>query len=234
MTKSTMTEQDSLLLGYDANCMKCSSIASRLQTEFGDKISLLPLRSRRMTHLREELLGRDARWAPTLVKISGGQGKAYVGWQIGPPLSKELGPKGTLRVLSILGGEQLDSSNRGRSSNTSRNTKMPRQLFLKGGAMVAGLALLAGRAKPSLADPGTPAKQDGTGISSSTVLSGDELMAEVRLHLESTDLANVASSDSFGRAARGLTALVDMPNSTFVQATEETSGVEPPEDVAEV
>lgn len=229
-----MTEQNALYLGYDANCMKCSSIASRLEAEFGDRISLLPLKSREMTLWREELLGRDAKWAPTLVRISGGQRKAYAGWHMGPPMSKELGPKGTLRVLSILGGDQLDSSRSGTNRNTNRSTKIPRELFLKGGAVVAGLALVAGRAKPALANPGTPPKPTSTGVSSSTELSGDELMAEVRLHLESTDLANVASSEFISSSASGITTLKDIPNSTFVQATDKTSVVEPSKDVAEV
>lgn len=66
-----------LYLGYDAGCLKCSTIATRIEDEVGDQLTLIPLASPQMRGWREELLGEDARWAPTLVRVSGEQERAY-------------------------------------------------------------------------------------------------------------------------------------------------------------
>lgn len=105
MSKDGKSSQ--LYLGYYVGCLKCSTIATRIEDEVGDQLTLIPLASPQVREWREELLGEDARSAPTLVRTSGDQERAYRGWQIGPPLASALGPMKSLKVLSTLGSGQL-------------------------------------------------------------------------------------------------------------------------------
>lgn len=229
---SAIKESAGLYLGYDASCLKCSTIANRIEGEVDSQLTLLPLSSPLMRRWREELLGEEARWAPTLVRISGEKRTAYIGWQMGPQLASALGAKRSFRVLSALGGEQLaESSNQQRAPLRSISRKM----FLRSSAALAGMVALMGVSKSAIADPGAPdASNESVTVDDISTLSESEMVEELQLHLASSDISNVVSSSSLGARASQATALTEIPSNSFVRATGNTGEAAPDEDVSEV
>lgn len=218
-----------LYLGYDANCSKCSTIATRVESEVGDELSLLPLSSLPMRRWREKLLEEDARWMPTLVRISGDQENAYLGWQIGPPLAAALGAKKSLKVLSALGSDQLTESRQGEGA---LQAPISRKMFFRASAVVVGMAALMGRTRPSFAATGAP--DEDVGVDNIETLANSEMLQELKAHLATSDASNVVSTTSFGGRARQAAALTEIPSDAFVQASDRTGDSAPDSDVSEV
>ncbi|WP_146113993.1 MULTISPECIES: hypothetical protein [unclassified Arthrobacter] len=227
--KTNKAKTFELYLGYDANCSKCSMIATRIEDEVGGELSLIPLSSPRMRQWRKDLLGEDAKWAPTLVRVSEDRENAYVGWQIGPPLAAALGGKRSLKVLSTLGSDQLaESSPNGGPLKTSLN----RRAFLWGSAVVAGMTVLMGRTNPATAVSGD-LNQDMT-VERVRVLHGSDMYDELRAHLSAPDASNVISSDSLGERAKKAATLMEVPSDTFREVSESTGEHAPDGNVSEV
>lgn len=65
-----------LVLGFDAGCATCSSLAKSVEGRIGDRLEIRSLNDPQMDHWRKESLGKDAPWAPTLVEVNGGSVKA--------------------------------------------------------------------------------------------------------------------------------------------------------------
>ena len=222
-------KSDKLYLGYDAGCLKCSTIATRIESEVGDRLALIPLASPQMRQWREELLGTDARWAPTLVRVSGGQKRAYVGWQIGSPLASALGAKKSLKILSTLGSDQLtELPTRGGAMQVSLN----RRAVLWGSAVIAGMAVLMGRSKSAFAVAGSESGR--LVVDEVKVLHSSKMMSELRTHLSSKDVANVVSGSSLGRHALAASSLTAIPSEAFTEASQATGERAPDEDISEV
>lgn len=129
-----------VFLGFDASCSYCSSMAESLAREVGDLVTVLPLADERMRRWRNQVWGDDAPWAPTLVRVSDEQPKAWTGWKIAPVLTKEVGPQKALTVLSTLGAEELN-----RTASPDRSSKIiTRRASLRAGLAVTAGALLVG------------------------------------------------------------------------------------------
>lgn len=129
-----------LVLGFDAGCMTCSELARKIEEEVGDKLEVRSLYDPQMVHWREQALGEDASWAPTLVKVEGGKVKAWTGLRMGAVLSGRLGPAGTWRVMQVL-GEMKSVSKTG----ARHGAGLSRGQFLKGmGGAAAAVSILAG------------------------------------------------------------------------------------------
>ena len=92
-----------LVLGFDAGCMTCSELARRIEERVGNKIEVLSLNDPFMARWREQALGKDAPWVPTLVEVEGDAIRAWTGVRMGARLSHALGPLATWRVMQVLG-----------------------------------------------------------------------------------------------------------------------------------
>lgn len=93
-----------LVLGFDAGCGTCSDLAGRVQERVGDKLSVENLNDPKLMSWREEALGQDAKWAPTLFEVDGEKvERAWTGWKMGWALSRKLGPATTWQVMQALG-----------------------------------------------------------------------------------------------------------------------------------
>ena len=93
-----------LVLGFDAGCGTCSDLAGRVQKRVGDKLSVENLNDPKLLSWREEALGKDAKWAPTLFEVDGEKVvRAWAGWKMGWALSRKLGPAITWQVMQALG-----------------------------------------------------------------------------------------------------------------------------------
>jgi hypothetical protein len=87
------------ILAYDDECMSCVDISERVRRLAGDRVAVLPLSSDRVTLLREQALGVDAPWLPTLVKVDGNSVRAWTGFGLSARLSLVLGLRRSLAVV---------------------------------------------------------------------------------------------------------------------------------------
>lgn len=128
-----------LVLGFDAGCMTCSELARKIEEEVGDKLEVRSLHDQQIVHWREQALGENAPWAPTLVKVESGEVKAWTGLKMALALSRRLGPVGTWRVMQVLG--EIKSSPK---SATASSIELSRGKFIKGlGGAVLGVGVLS-------------------------------------------------------------------------------------------
>lgn len=130
-----------LVLGFDAGCMTCSDLARRIEEQVGDKMEVRPLDHPQVAHWREQALGENATWVPTLVEVKGNEVKAWTGLKMALILSQKLGPVGSWRVMQLVG--EIKSAPQQDSISAAG---ISRGQFLKKGAAgaVGGTALAFG------------------------------------------------------------------------------------------
>ena len=179
-----------LVLGFDAGCMTCSELAKRIEERVEDKIEVLSLNDPRMKHWREQALGEDPPWAPTLVEIEGDVVNAWTGIRMGARLSRALGPLATWRVMQVLGEAnadlQLTDSVAARAASG-----LTRGQFLKGvGGATVAMSLLSGTGRYS-SEAEAEAGQGVARTRKYTELHGDELVSVARVTARRSDVANV-------------------------------------------
>ncbi|BBL80425.1 hypothetical protein RxyAA322_22790 [Rubrobacter xylanophilus] len=92
-----------LVLGYDGGCGACSALAQRIEEAVGERLEVRSLHDPQVEHWREQALGKDAPWAPTLIEVSGDKARAWTGVWMGAALARRLGPTATWRVMQALG-----------------------------------------------------------------------------------------------------------------------------------
>lgn len=102
-TRNGSTNVGRLVLGYDAGCSACTDLANRVAQRVGDKLDVRNLRDPELQGWREQALGEDAKWAPTLFRVDEGSVEAWTGWRMGWALSRAMGPAATWRVMQALG-----------------------------------------------------------------------------------------------------------------------------------
>ena len=137
---NTQASGHRLVLGFDAGCMTCSGLARSIEETVGDRLEVRSLNDPMMEHWREQALGKDAPWAPTLVEVREGSVQAWTGTRMGARLARKLGPAATWRVAKILG-----ETKRERGLEDSPYSGLSRSQFLKGvGGAVIGMSVLSG------------------------------------------------------------------------------------------
>ncbi|QYJ16271.1 hypothetical protein Rxycam_02104 [Rubrobacter xylanophilus DSM 9941] len=137
-----------LVLGYDGGCGACSALVQRIEEAVGDKLEVRSLHEPQVEHWREQALGSDAPWAPTLIEVSGDKARAWTGVWMGPALARRLGPAATWRVMQALGEAGTPSTG---VASMEESGGISRGQFLKGltGGLVALSVLPAGQALAS-------------------------------------------------------------------------------------
>lgn len=136
------------ILGFDASCGRCSEIAKAAKNAAGEKLEVLPLEHPDIQRWREESLGANAPWVPTLIRVGATQVHSWTGLAMGMRLLTRLGPVGAIKLFKALG-----EVSRASSTTTSSEDSLGRRRFFKVGAGV-GIAfgiVLTGKA-PALAD----------------------------------------------------------------------------------
>ena len=150
-TEATPEVGRRLVLGFDAGCMTCSELAKRIEERVGDRLEIRSLNDPLVHYWREQALGKDAPWAPTLVEVEGSTVKAWTGIRMGARLSRTLGPVTTWRVMQALGEVNVDIDLID-STAVSSVTMLTRWQFLKGvGGAALAMSILGGNWK--LASP---------------------------------------------------------------------------------
>lgn len=204
---------DRFVLGFDAACVKCSNLAGDLEQIVGDRLDVVPLTSPDMRRWRREALGADAPWAPTLVRVRTDSVDAWPGWRMGPVLTRHLGSRGTMRVLTLL-GDKLGGMPK-RTAGKSRRTFMRASL-----GAVAGIGLLTGTRLPAAA--GTDGRRPTVPDEAISELDGDALLDTAMRHLQGEDARNIVEPRSLGRVARTGATVADVPRSALRVATDTT------------
>jgi hypothetical protein len=152
-----------LVLGFDAGCMSCNELAKNIEDAVGERLEVRSLRDPQVYRWREEALGEDALWAPTLIEVRGEEVRAWTGVRMGMRLSRTLGPKDTWRVMQVLGEVRNESSIVGANSNTGVGTGLTRAQFLKGvGGAALAMSVLSGvSTTPASATTGNEIESEG-------------------------------------------------------------------------
>jgi hypothetical protein len=184
----TVKEKDGetrrLVLGFDAGCMTCSELARRIEERVGNKIEVLSLNDPFMARWREQALGKDAPWVPTLVEVEGDAIRAWTGVRMGARLSHALGPLATWRVMQVL-GEANDELRLVDSVAARAASGLTRGQFLKGvGGAAVAVSILGGTGKlPAPAEAAVSVRVEE--------IVGSELVGIARRVAERKDVRNV-------------------------------------------
>ena len=184
----TVEEKDGktrrLVLGFDAGCMTCSRLAERIEDRVGDRIEVRSLNDPFMARWREQALGKDAPWVPTLVEVEGDAIRAWTGVRMGARLSRVLGPVATWRMMQVLGEANADHE---LADSTAVNaiSGLTRGQFLKGvGGAAVAVSILGGTGKlPAPAEAAVSVRVEE--------IVGSELVGIARRVAERKDVRNV-------------------------------------------
>lgn len=192
----------SLVLGFDAGCLKCTELARRIKEQVDGKLEIRSLSDPQVEHWRKSALGDDAPWAPTLIEVEGPKVRAWTGWRLGVNLSRFLGPAATWRVMQAL-GEVGAAPEAEKSAVAKAAGGLTRGQFLKGvGGAAAAVTMLSGTGK--LARPAEAAT-----ITDTTEITGSTLVDLARRRARSKDMINVGGQAwSNGMQTGGVTTMV--------------------------
>ncbi|MEH6373757.1 bacteriocin fulvocin C-related protein [Streptomyces sp. KLMMK] len=135
------------ILAFDASCGTCREMAGALSQASACKVEVLPLSAPEVCQWREQALGAQPRWAPTLLRVQPtGPVHAWIGAQMGLPLMRRIGPRSTVRVLQRLGQIRRQAQGHPLERDGSTNAiGRARFLRLGAGAAVAVGIMLTGR-----------------------------------------------------------------------------------------
>ncbi|WP_157405263.1 bacteriocin fulvocin C-related protein [Actinopolyspora halophila] len=122
---------DRWVLAFDGSCRVCRNMSRAVAEACGDKLEVLPLTHPDVREWREQALGANPVWAPTLIRVRSGRVRAWVGVPLGFALVRHLGLRSTLAVLGALGRTR-------RTTHRRRLGALP---------LIAGLAVAASLTK---------------------------------------------------------------------------------------
>ncbi|QBD74800.1 hypothetical protein EPA93_01835 [Ktedonosporobacter rubrisoli] len=133
------------VLAFNASCGTCRAISERVAQACDGKLEVLPLTDSKVEEWREQALGPQAPWAPTLLRVSeqDSQVQAWTGPAMGIWLVRRLGLKSTMRVLAAL--ERLRRGEEEQLAKPVNEGVIGRAQFLKlcaGGVVAAGLIMM--------------------------------------------------------------------------------------------
>ena len=186
LSRGSTTGSKRLVLGYDGGCGTCLGLAKRIDEEVGDKLEVQNLRDPQVLGWREEALGKDAPWAPTLFEVDGERVRAWTGWRIGAFLTRHLGAADTWKVMQVLGEMNTLGKNEEGSPVARVVGGFSRGQFLKGvGGAAVAMSMLSGVGR--FASPAAAAD-----VTSTTEVKGSALVDLSRSRAATKDLVNIA------------------------------------------
>jgi hypothetical protein len=131
------------ILAFDSSCGRCIRMSASVAQACDGKLEVLPLSYPDIVRWRAMSLGPNPRWAPTLLRVSGGQVRAWTGISMTGPMIWTLGPRSTVRVLQALGRQQSEIV--GNDVEPGAKGVLGRALLRLGsGILVAGGLILTG------------------------------------------------------------------------------------------
>lgn len=211
----TKTVEEALVLAFDADCSTCRRVSAGVVKASDGMLTAKSLSDPDVLELRRSLLGPEPPWKPTLISVDGSGKRAWVGWKMGAPLARRLGPARTAAVLEALGVERrsvVPSVHAGPAAVSRR-----RFAAIAAGVLSAGLLLVTG--KPSVARAGDFPK----GTRSVPVGSGetDGMMARI---LSSSDVRNVLDDEHLAVLRSGSRLAIDEFDRAVGSSAQPTNG----------
>lgn len=227
-TRNGSTSGGRLVLGYDAGCSACTDLADRVARRVGDKLDVRNLRDPELQGWREQALGEDAKWAPTLFRVDEGSVEAWTGWRMGWALSRAIGPAATWQVMQALGEvgaapkiEESKVIDKLPEKAAEAVVGMSRGRFLKGvGGAALAASMLTG-AGPLVSPAAAARRPHPYDVIRVRKMASAELATAARQAAATRDVGNVAgqalSTTEKIRAARPLGYVHTWRNGTVVQ-----------------
>lgn len=104
MAGDSMTNaSDRWVLAFDGSCRFCRAMSRAVAEACDGTLEVLPLAQPDVRRWREQALGADPAWAPTLIRVRPDGTRAWVGPRLGVKLARHLGVRSTLAVLGAMG-----------------------------------------------------------------------------------------------------------------------------------
>lgn len=139
-----MTDTTRWILAFDSSCSRCARISANVAQTCGGKLEVVPLARPEVVRWRELSLGRNPRWAPTLLKVKEKRVQGWTGLSMVGPMIRALGPRSTINVLRALGRQQAERMGDGPEPSVT-NTRCCALSELRSGLLTAGGFVLTGR-----------------------------------------------------------------------------------------
>lgn len=206
LDENETSTENRLVLGFDASCGKCSTMAQQLKSDAGSALDVLPLSNPEMHRWRHDVF-TEPPWAPTLIRV-GDDDRAiggWVGWKIGPVLGTTLGPQRAATALQHIGEMRL-AANGGRLGTVTRSKTSRRglaRLALGAAGLVAGAATVAGMSGTAFAK-GKPVNLQ---VSDEEPLAESAAVSMLGKHFETEDAKNVLTFSAAGSGTATLNRL---------------------------
>lgn len=135
-----LRDQTRWILAFDASCGTCREISQVVGMAAEGKLEVLPLGRADVREWREQALGPDARWTPTLLRIEDTTVAAWTGAGMSVQLVRSLGLRSSIRVLRAL-GELKHQTSAAHPTGVGRR----RALRIGAGAALAAGMVIAGQ-----------------------------------------------------------------------------------------
>ncbi|WP_069159696.1 bacteriocin fulvocin C-related protein [Nocardia altamirensis] len=129
------------VLAFDASCGTCREISDAVAHACDGRLEVLPLANADVRRWRDQALGREIDWAPTLLRVTGPRVRAWTGPVLGWRLARVLGPAATLRVMSALGRLQRQAAGKAGELPGAAPDVVSRARFFR---LAAGAGVAAG------------------------------------------------------------------------------------------
>ncbi|MGZ3144474.1 bacteriocin fulvocin C-related protein [Lentzea chajnantorensis] len=127
-------------MAFDGSCGQCRQISRLVERACEGKLEVRPLGNPDVLRWREQALGAEAPWAPTLLRVEGDEVRAWVGRAMAVPLVRRLGLRSTVRVVRAFGQLRVSAAPPAEGAGDVMGRKQFLQLGV-GAAVVAGLAV---------------------------------------------------------------------------------------------
>lgn len=135
------------ILGFDGSCCTCSRLATQIVDLSAGKLLARSLRAPDVQRWREQVLGTDAPWVPTLFAFDGTHVRAWIGPAMAWRLAQLVGIKRTWQFARMLGDLATPAS---AIADPGRRRVLKQGL----GAAAVTLAVLSGRSTIAIAAQG--------------------------------------------------------------------------------
>jgi hypothetical protein len=183
------TRDRRLVLGFDGGCFTCTDLAQRIEERLEGKIEVKSLHDPQVAGWREQALGENATWAPTLFEIYGVKVRAWTGWKMGARMVRYLGLAATWWVMQEIG--EVTQLEKPTPDPASSAVGMSRAQFLKGvGGAVFAMSLLSGT--NLVADSANATSDNPYRIVKTRKVTGDRLKELARQRATNRDVKNLA------------------------------------------
>ncbi|WP_405056284.1 bacteriocin fulvocin C-related protein [Kribbella sp. NBC_01505] len=138
------------IVAFDAGCAACRKVSERVAEASDGQLEVLPLSNAEVVGWRAAALGPEPDWAPTLIRVRGGEVRAWTGRGMIAPLVRRLGVRRSVAVATAIGGARRAG---GKPAVEAGGVSRKRFLQWGAGLSVAGVLAVTGELPAFASDP---------------------------------------------------------------------------------